>query len=46
MFLRRPITTFTGNYSEQINRSKNELDIADAIVKNPILDYIKTCKYT
>ncbi len=32
MFLRRPISTYTGNYSEQIERLKNEIETADAIV--------------
>lgn len=32
MFLRKPITVFTGNYSEQIKSLKNSIDSADAIV--------------
>ena len=32
MFLRRSTTTFTGNYSEQIKKLKNEIETADAIV--------------
>lgn len=32
MFLRRMTTTFTGNYSEQIQKLKNEVETADAIV--------------
>lgn len=32
MFLRKSTTTFTGNYSEQINKLKNEIETADAIV--------------
>lgn len=32
MFLRRPISTFTGNYSEQIEKLKQEIQTADAIV--------------
>ncbi|MCD7775367.1 MAG: Sir2 silent information regulator family NAD-dependent deacetylase [Clostridiales bacterium] len=32
MFLRRSITTSTGNYSEQINKLKNETETADAII--------------
>lgn len=32
MFFRRPITKFTGNYSEQIQKLKHEMDTADAIV--------------
>ena len=32
MFLRKPISTFTGNYSEQIERLKQEIKSADAVV--------------
>lgn len=32
MFLRRPISTFTGNYSEQIEKLRQEIETADAIV--------------
>ena len=32
MFLRKPISTFTGNYSAQLEKLKQELDTADAIV--------------
>lgn len=32
MFLKRPISTFTGNYSEQIEKLKQEIETADAIV--------------
>lgn len=32
MFLREPISTFTGNYSAQLEKLKQELDTADAIV--------------
>ncbi len=32
MFLRRLITTSTGSYCEQIERLKNEIKTADAIV--------------
>lgn len=32
MFLRKPISTFTGNYSAQIEKLKQELETADAIV--------------
>ena len=32
MFLKRPISTFTGNYSEQIEKLKREMETADAIV--------------
>lgn len=32
MFLRKPISTFTGNYSEQIEKLKQEIQTADAIV--------------
>ena len=32
MFLRKPISTFTGNYSEQIERLKQEIESADAVV--------------
>lgn len=32
MFLRRMTTTFTGNYSEQIQKLKDEMETADAIV--------------
>ena len=32
MFLRKPITIFTGNYSEQIERLKQEIKSADAVV--------------
>ncbi|HBI60798.1 MAG TPA: Sir2 silent information regulator family NAD-dependent deacetylase [Lachnospiraceae bacterium] len=31
MFLKRMTTTFTGNYSEQIQKLKNEIETADAI---------------
>ena len=32
MFLRKPISTFTGSYSEQIERLKQEIKSADAVV--------------
>ena len=32
MFLRKPISTFTGNYSKQIKQLKQEIETADAIV--------------
>lgn len=32
MFLRKPIITSTVNYSEQIDKLKNEIESADAIV--------------
>lgn len=32
MFLRKPISTFTGNYLAQLEKLKQELDTADAIV--------------
>ncbi len=32
MFSRRPISTFTGNYSEQIEKLNQEIETADAIV--------------
>ena len=32
MFLRKPISTFTGNYWEQIERLKQEIETSDAIV--------------
>ena len=32
MFLRKPISTFTGNYSAQLEKLKQELDTADAVV--------------
>lgn len=32
MFIRKPIITSTGNYSAQIDRLKNEMESADAII--------------
>ena len=32
MFLRRPISTFTGDYLEKIEKLKQEIETADAIV--------------